>query len=227
MSSGPQPLAAMAEANQEPNPLLANSLLAFMNTQTPLADAGWTESAPRRELLDRFSRFSDRTLFASLLGDQQVTETPANANAAALPSQMGVSPPLSGPLGGAQFEGSAEANYRFVMSIQFPDVFAAFTNYYYEWNYVRVPDEMIGQPVDFDELDPQSPDYADVAGRSFARAGRYAVEDVETVFRELGPAGVGALNLVSANAILRFIGTGIRLFFGYLALARISGIAAV
>lgn len=205
------PTPVMAPANMAPDTNIASSFFAFMHSQQNLIGDSYTQSGARQELLDRFGRFLGRGLGIASAGDQQISDQPGTANATPFPATLAVSPPLSGPPNQPQFEASAEADYRFIMSIQFPDVFSAFTNYYFEWNYVRVPDDLIGRPVEFDELNPEEPSDLDVAGRRFSRAGRYAVEDVETVFSELGPAGVAAMSLVSANAILRFVGTGIRL----------------
>lgn len=203
----------MASPNSPPNPAIASSFLSFVHSQSSLATQSFTQTSARQELMDRFARFLGRSLTSTPGGDQQVTETPATANTPPLESRLHVSPPLSGAPGGAQFEASAVADYRFMMQILFPDVFTAFTSYYFEWNYVRVPDEQIGTSVNIDDLESQQPSFGSVATRRFGRAGQYAVEDVQTLFSELGPAGIGAVSLVAANAILRFIGTGIRLGF--------------
>ncbi|SFR68999.1 hypothetical protein SAMN04487947_3540 [Halogeometricum rufum] len=204
-----QPEPRQAPENRAPHPSIASQFLSFLHSQQSLVDRSWNETEARRELLDRFGRFLERSVSGPPSGDQQVRDQPATANTPPIPAKMSVSPTLSGPPGGPQFEASSEADYRFVMSIQFPDVFAAFQSYYYEWNYVRVPEGE--QTASFDELDPQTPSGWDVAGQRFGRATRYAEEDFETVFEELGPPGVAATSLVAANAILRYVGEGIRL----------------
>ncbi|GIV76622.1 MAG: hypothetical protein KatS3mg050_1016 [Litorilinea sp.] len=211
LPEGTEPTPVKAPPDRPPNPNLASAFLSFTHSQEALVAQAYNDGSARQQLLDRFTRFMARSTLGPGEGDQQISDRPGTANAPPFPAVLSVSPPLSGPPGAPQFEASAEADYRFIMSIQFPDVFSAFQTYYYEWNYVRVPDERLGQPVDFDELNPQEPSRWDVAARRFRRAGRYAAEDVETVFSELGPFGVGATSLVAANAILRFIGTGIRL----------------
>ena len=202
----------MAPEDRKPNPQIATSFFSFSRTQPDLSRNSFTKEEPRTELLDRFERFLVRGV-TSATGDQQLSDTPGSANTAPHNARMSVSPSLSGPPGGLQLEASEAADYRFIMSILFPSVFDAFQRYYFEWNYVRVPDERLGSPVDYDELEKQEPSNWDVASNRFARAGKYAVEDVQTLFESLGPIGVGAVSLVAANAILRFIGTGIRLGF--------------
>lgn len=200
----------VAPSNRAPNGVIAAAFLAFVHSQSNLAVQSFTDSAARQELMDRFGRFLGRSLSSSSEGDQQVTESPSTANAPPYASRLQVSPSLSGPPGGAQFEASAAADYRFIMQILFPDVFAAFTAYSFDWNYVRIPDDQISSSVD---TRPQKPTHGDIAAHRFRRAGRYALEDVQTLFSGLGPAGIGATSLVTANAILRFAGTGIRLGF--------------
>lgn len=209
LPEGDEPTPTKAPPDRAPVPALASQFLSFLHSQETLVLRSWTESEARLELLDRFGRFLERGVSSPAAVDQQVQERPGAANAPPIPAVMHVSPPLSGPAGGPQYEASSEADYRFVMSIQFPDVYAAFQSYYYEWNYVRVPEDRSN--ASFDELDPQTPSAGDVAARRFGRAGRYAEEDLETVFDELGPAGVAAVSLVAANAILRYVGTGISL----------------
>ncbi|MGW0809110.1 eCIS core domain-containing protein [Nonomuraea sp. NPDC002799] len=61
-----------------------------------------------------------------------------------------------------------------------------------------------------------------VAAERFNRATAYAKADIrralDNMHTELGPAGVGALSLLGANAILRYLGTGIRLALDQLTL---------
>lgn len=206
-----EPTPAKAASDRPPNPTIASQFISFLHSQEALVAESWTESAARLELLDRFGRFLERSVTAGAKGDQQIQEQPGTANAPPIPAVMDVSPPLTGPPGGPQFEASSKSEYWFVMSIQFPDVYAAFQSYYFEWNYVRLPEDR--PTASFDELDPQTPSTGDIAERRFGRATRYAVEDLETVVEELGPAGVAATSLVAANAILRYVGTGIGLGF--------------
>ncbi len=206
------PAPRMADEAETPNPVVTNSFFNFARTQSQLSLDSYTQASARKELLDRFERFLLRGT-APATGDQQLTEEPGTANTAPHNSRMSVSPGLSGPPGGLQLEASEAADYRFIMSIIFPSVFDAFKRYYFEWNYVRVPDEQLGRPVDYDEMEQHDPSMWDVASNRYARAGSYAVEDVQTLFESLGPFGIGAVSLVAANAILRFIGTGLRLGF--------------
>lgn len=211
----PPPVPQMAAANQAPDTDSANVFLSFTNTQAHLSRQARNDSTSRRELLNRFARFYNRTGLAT--GDQTLTDTPTTANADPLQARLTVTPSLSGSM---QLEGSLEADYRFIMDMNFPDVYAALGTYSYDWNYVRVPDNQIGNQTTIADADWQSPSLGAVAANRFGRAGAYAVEDVVTVFRNLGPAGIYATNLIAANAILRFIGTGFRLLAEALTMPR-------
>jgi hypothetical protein len=210
----PPPAPQMAEATLAPDANAANAFLSFINTQANLSQQAATDSISRVELLNRFTRYYNRTGMAT--GDQSLTDYPTTANADPLPARLTVTPTLSGPM---QLEGSLSADYRFIMDLNFPDVYTALGTYNYDWNYVRVPDDQIGNTT-ISESSWEDPSMADVAANRFGRAGRYAVEDVATVFRDLGPAGIFATDLVMANAILRFIGTGFRLLTEALTMPR-------
>ena len=216
-STSPQPPPApqMAAANQAPDTDSANVFLSFTNTQAHLSQQARRDSTSRRELLNRFARFYNRTGLST--GDQTLTDTPTTANADPLPARLTVSPTLSGPMA---VEGSLSADYRFIMDLNFPDVYTALGIYNYDWNYVRIPDDQIGNQTTIDESSWEDPSMGAVAANRFGRAANYASEDVATVFRDLGPAGIFAANLVTANAILRFIGTGFRLLAEALTMPR-------
>jgi len=211
----PPPAPQMAEATQEPDTNAANAFLSFTNTQAHLSQQAMNDSTGRVELLNRFSRYYNRTGMAT--GDQTLTDYPTTANADPLPARMTVTPTLSGPL---SLQGSLSADYRFIMDLNFPDVYTALGTYSYDWNYVRVPDDQISNSTTISESSWEDPSMGAVAGNRFARAANYAVEDVATVFRDLGPAGIFAANLVAANAILRFIGTGFRVLAEALTMPR-------
>lgn len=212
-----KPAPVMAPPTKSPDYLPAVSFLSFLGSQQELATqaAAPQNVTARKSLLDRWVRFFDRSLSVGE-GDQKVTDTPGTANMEGYQSNMTVSPPLGGAVAGMQLEANLESDYRFIMSLLFPTVFDAFMNFSYDWSYVRVPDDKIGKPVDTDKMEQQKASAGDVVANRFNRAGKYAVEDVQNVFRELGPFGVGATDLVTANAILRFVGTGIKVALEYL-----------
>jgi hypothetical protein len=187
--------------------------LGYTRTQPQLARNAEVNAADRVELLQRFARFAQQLVFTGTAGegDQEIRDQPATANYPAFPSTLTAAPPLPPPL----FDAPLGADYRFHMEVQFPSVYEALGRYAFNWERVRIPDDKIGQPVDVSKLKGEEVTLGEVAAVRFDRATAYAKADIQRVLGEmssdLGPAGVGALELVGANAILRYLGTGIRL----------------
>jgi len=173
-----------------------------------------TEKAPgspeaRRTLMTRFFSFGHDVTFTPATGDQSVRDIPATANARPFDATLTSAPPLQPPL----FDAAYGTDHRFSMSVQFPHVTDALATWAYVWERVKIPEDSIGKPVD--KLRGERPTGGETASVRFGRDTRYAVADLSRVTSEmtsdLGPAGVGATTLVGANAILRYVGTGIRL----------------
>jgi Holliday junction resolvase-like predicted endonuclease len=205
---------AAPEAPQGPNQIALSMFITFIGSQPELSGRIVTEtdSAPRRELLDRFIRYMDRASFGQ--GDQVIRDTPGGANAPPHPATLASYPALEPPL----FDAALGTDHAFVMTLQFPSVFDALARYAYGWNRIQVPDEMIEQGGNVEELEGERPSTGEVAGARFRRAGRYMATDVQRTIRGIGNSldvapGLSAPTLAAANGILRFIGTGISLGF--------------
>jgi hypothetical protein len=192
--------------------------LGYMRTQEQLAAHAEEDPKDRLDLVTRYAAFTRRLMFTATAaeGDEQIRDVPTTSNAPAFPSTLTPLPDLTPPL----FEAALGTDHRFHMEVQFPSVYEALGRYAFTWERVRVPDDKIGQPVDVTKLKGEEVTGTEVAAVRFDRATAYAKEDLQRVIdgmkSDVGPAGVGALELVGANAILRYIGTGIRLAFDIL-----------
>ncbi|HYU35974.1 MAG TPA: DUF4157 domain-containing protein [Thermoanaerobaculia bacterium] len=207
----PGPDGAIAVPTQIGKPGAVAFFLAWARSQAKVAEEAETNPARRIQLLERYGRFLGQvTVKGPATGNQQIRDTPARANRPPFPSTLSAVPPLQPPL----FDAALGTDHRFSLQVEFPDVFAALGSYGFAWERVRIPDDKIGKPVDPDKLEGEKATYGEVASVRFSRATRYAKADIERVVDEtmtdLGPVGVGALELVGANAILRYIGTGIQ-----------------
>ena len=187
--------------------------LGYMRTQSALMTSAIESPDDRLELVKRFARFTGQLRFEGTIkqGDQEIRDQPAMGNYPAFPSIM---KPLSGQ-GLLPLETPTKTDHRFEMQVQFPSVYEALGRYAFNWEIVRIPDDKIGTPVDVEKLEGDQIGNFDIAVIRFDRTTAYAKEDIKEVVEnmktDLGAPGVGALNLVGANAILRYIGTGIRL----------------
>jgi hypothetical protein len=195
------------------NASMAALFLGYSRTQKQLAINAEAYHESRLELVKRFARFTGQMTFSGGKGDEEIRDQPATSNRPAFPSTLA---PLS-PIGPPLFEAALETDHRFHMEIQFPSVYEALGSYSFNWERVRIPDDKIGQPVDVSRLKGDRVKVGEVAAVRFGRDTAYAKADIsraiDTIRSDLGPPGVGALELIGANAILRYIGTGIRLFF--------------
>ena len=187
--------------------------LGYMRTQPQLTLNAEVNQAERLELVKRYSRYTQQMLFMGSFaeGDQEIRDQPATANYPAFPSTLTPLSHLQPPL----FDAALGTDHRFQMDIQFPSVYEVLGRYSFNWERVRIPDDKIGEPVDVSKLKGERPTFSEVGAVRFGRDTAYTKADIKKVIGEmstdLGPAGVGALELVGANAILRYIGTGIRL----------------
>ena len=199
------PTAIQSEASAE-------LFLGYQRTQPQLMDKADYEPEARHELMVRFGGYLQRTLYDTPMssGDQQLSDKPALANAPAFPASMAPVPDLSPPL----YNAALGTDHRFGMSVQFPSVYEALGNYAFGWERLRVPESQLGQPIDVTKMRGEKVSNWDVAAVRFSRDVAYAEADISrtiaSVRNDLGPPGVGALELVGANAILRFVGEGIK-----------------
>jgi len=187
--------------------------LGYMRTQPQLTRYAETSPEDRVELLKRFGRFQAQLVFTGTVkqGDEEIRDRPATANYPAFPSTLTPVPAVSPPL----FDAALGTDHRFSMEVQFPSVYEALGRYGFSWERVRIPDDKIGEPVDVTKLKGEEITRSEVAAVRFSRDTAYAKADIsrviDTMKSDIGSPGVGALELVGANAILRYIGTGIRL----------------
>lgn len=213
-----QPLPTPRRIN---NKAAAALFLNYQQSQQKLAQSAEFNGEDRKTLMRNFGFFLDRTSFAgSLQGDQQIRDTPATANAPAFPSSLTPVPAIPPPI----YNAALGTDHRFEMVVEYPSVYEALGNYVFNWEMVRIPDDTIGAPVDVEALPRDEISNGSVAYVRFSRDVAYAAADIERSINdmrtELGPAGVGALQLIGANAILRFIGTGLKLAIDLLTMPR-------
>jgi hypothetical protein len=200
------------------NPSLAQLFLSWCRSQPDSVKAAPGDAAARSRLLQRFFSFGHDVTFTPMAGDQAIRDVPATANALPFDATLSSSPVLQPPL----FDAALGTDHRFTMKVQFPDVTDALATWAYNWERVTVPESSIGEPVDPATLKGDKPTAGEVANVRFGRATAYARADIERATKDmmsdLGPTGVGATSLVAANAMLRYIGTGIRLGLELLAM---------
>jgi hypothetical protein len=195
------------------NSNVAVLILGYMRTQKDLALQADAYHDARRQLLTQFAAYTERIFYEGSpgkTGDEEIRDRPATANARAFPSTLAPMSGTAGPL----YEAALGTDHRFHMEVQFPSVYEALGRYGFTWERVRIPDEQIGQAVDPDKLKGDKVTGGEVASVRFSRATAYNKADInrvaDSMAKDLGPAGIGALELAGANAILRYVGTGIR-----------------
>ncbi len=207
----PAPGGTVSVPTQVAKPFAAGLFLAWLRSQSAVAEQAVTDPTRRILLLERYGRFLGQATMKGPGAVQQVRDTPATANRPPFRSTLSVVPAVKAPL----YDAALGTDHRFTHQVEFPDVWAALGSYGFAWERVRIPDDKIGKPVDPDTLKGEEATTGEVASVRFGRATRYAKADIEKVLTEtetdLGPPGVGALTLVGANAILRYAGTGIKL----------------
>ncbi|MFP2929652.1 hypothetical protein ACLESO_31530, partial [Pyxidicoccus sp. 3LG] len=194
-----------------PQPQIAANFLAFAFTQPILSLGAQVDAGARKDLLDRFVRFAGRMLSSG--GDEHLFGTPPKANAPPLASYLTSYPGLQPPL----YQAALGTDYAFEMHVEHPDVFSAMASYGYFWERLRIPDSQVAGMMDASQMSGERPSMKEVAKERFARVTRYNEADMKLVMGKvssyLGPPGIGAPSLVAANAIMRYIGTGISLGF--------------
>ena len=187
--------------------------LGYLRTQPDLARNAEVDAQQRATLVERFGRFTASLTTAppEAPGDQQLRDTPVSANRPAFPSTLSVVPESPPPL----YNAALGTDHRFSMSVEFPSVYEALGRYAFYWERVRIPDESLGKPIDVSKLRGERVGMGDVAAVRFSRDTAWAEADIrhtiDTMRSNLGAPGIGALELVGANAILRYVGTSIKL----------------
>jgi hypothetical protein len=127
---------AVPEPTQIRSEVAASWFLAFCYTQSRLVERAKQPDAhgARAELLHRFRWIHEEHVRVVLEGEEELHDAPENTNAPPLPSRLAASPDLMPPL----YEMPLETDRRFVMRLQFPDVYEAFSAYYaFVWE--RIP----------------------------------------------------------------------------------------
>ena len=201
--------AAGATPEKLANVQLAVLFLSWSRSQPESMAKAPTDGKARATMMERFFSFGHDVTFTPMTGDQKIRDIPATANARPFDAILSSSPPLQPPL----FDAAYGTDHRFTMSVQFPDVTDALAVWAYNWERVKIPEDQIGAPVE--KLKGDKPTAGEVASVRFGRATQYAVADLKRAASDmqadLGPPGAGATTLIAANAILRYVGTGIRL----------------
>jgi hypothetical protein len=158
-------------------------------------------------------------------GDEVLRDAPIRATKPPLPSSLRAWPALEAPF----FDTPKGGDREFVMSVGFPDVFEAFRGYQYKWELMEVPDEDVKKLGDYEDprdkaaktadnkwISGAQPGQLDVLGGRLARDAEYGRSDIKRSISSLssilGSPGLGATTLVTANAMLRMVGTVIRAF---------------
>ncbi len=114
---------------------LVSALLSFAHTQPAYRQRSLDEGdrEARVEMLVRFGRFTQRVA-SSTPSDETLRTSPATANAPPFPSVIAGAPALPGPL----FQAPLEAERRFLMKLEFRNVYEAFAFYSFRWQLVPV-----------------------------------------------------------------------------------------
>ena len=251
---------------------LVSALLSFGRSQPAYRQRSLEEGdrEARVEMLVRLGRFTQRVA-SSAPSDEALRTSPATANAPPFPSVIAGAPALAGPL----FQAPLEAERRFLMKLEFRNVYEAFAFYSFRWQLVPVkyspplpelektgtlpegsalkpgetaksdalkqtkPEPKVTPtsaaepsiekpPSEYDEnaaaasiavamadtkalRKAKGEDFSnlDLLRHRYARAAKYHEEDMRTIARELGPAGAGASDLATVNAMIRYAGAGL------------------
>jgi hypothetical protein len=173
----------------------------------------------RRSLLLGFDRLGNNLPYDS--GDQHLRESPLTYNAAPLPMKLNSSPPVVGPL----YAAATGAETIFWAELRFFDIAEAlsaqFGGWSYRWELFKVPDDNPSKLGNLTVPEP-APSALDALAADLSNDFRYAREDLETMvdlssmIEVLGPAGNGALSLVTLNLVMDMTGSFIHAAFSEL-----------
>ncbi|WP_266168801.1 DUF4157 domain-containing protein [Dyella subtropica] len=187
---------------------MAANFLRYIHSQEKLAAQASADGPDghdaRTKLLGRFGRFWVRGQSSGT--DEKILREPARANTPPWKAELSSTPPAAPPL----YEAALETDHAFTMQLQWTHFTDAMVRYSYLWDFIRVPDSMLGDPA----ADPlqaagEKPSFGKVLNTRLARARRYNAADLDRIHQRLGgtPFGQAAEDLVQANAALRYVGT--------------------
>lgn len=172
----------------------------------------------RQLLLARFFRYLGRiSVQSGLEADQRLIDNPGRFNEPPFNAQMSVFPAL-----GLLNKAARGGEYRFSMRLFFRDVFEHFLSYSFLWERVQLPETNMStpepdRPEDRTPIATDTPGLGELASERFGRTTRYNQEDFQRIQDELNaPPGTAIIDLVVANAVINYVGTGIRLGFDVL-----------
>jgi Domain of unknown function (DUF4157) len=208
--------AVVATAGDDRPPAVMPGLLFLTDavSDAALARRAISDAAARKQLLARFAtKLSLRSLPTD--GDMTLRDGATKAARPPLGSSLTSYPQLEAPF----FDTPKGGDRELVMSIEFPDVFKAFRGYVYQWELIHVPQDDIKKLSDTADDRSQGGDHPgqlDVLSGRLARDAQYGSTDIQrslgSITNLLGPPGLGATSLATANAMLRAIGTVISTF---------------
>jgi hypothetical protein len=205
----PEPHPTTVNEARAADPEFASAFLAWLHTQRSLWDDALTnpDSKTRRELLERFARFARRSVGQS--EDESVRDQPALANMPAFRAHLSATPSLVSP-----FFASTRADYRFHMQLEPKTIFDPFgMRYSYYWELVEVPAKKKDQEERKEATNASKLEKASTfGGVAWHRLSRTTDDNLTDLQRTVGGVtGTAGLDLVMANALLRYVGTGVRL----------------
>jgi hypothetical protein len=210
---------------------IAATFMPYMHTQPYLfknaSKPGNEGHKARVTLLGNFGRFLGRAIIAYERANERLSDSYPRATDSPFSSTLSVYPPV-----GNFPEVIAGTDYRFSMNIHFKDVFDAFGFYVYIWERVELPPRNPKnpmEPVDVSKLKSETPTIEEVKAARYGRDERYGKEDMERygqndldrVRKAIGiMPGLGASDIITANNIMRYAGTGIKLGIDRLTMPR-------
>gem|GEM_PF-6745389 len=210
--------------------------LRYVRTQPQISEQALKDRTARITLLERFGKFA-ASAHAAMSGDETLANVPSKANMSAHPAELSSNPKLELPL----YQINQNADMLFMMKLMAPTALDYFAPYGFAWERLKVPADKLpkhekiggkqsksdvleregktlqatGEAVhgaDPKKIKAQRVATGEFAWQRFSRTTQYAKEDIQKVISESGfDPGVSPLTLVGANALLRYLGTGIRL----------------
>ena len=217
---------------------IAMLFMGYTYTQAEVSQEALTSHDARVMLLHRFMNFMGSVVaLSSAQGDEALANNPAKANTPAFPFRLTSRPELQPPL----FQADQEAEVIFDMQLDAPTVYDYFAPYGFAWDLLEVPPDKLPKhpdpPAEASKDAVLERERATVKGagealkgsktkdlkrhqvttgqrvtRRLKRDSRYAAEDMRTLISGSNvEPGVGTLTLAAAGALLRYVGTGIRL----------------
>src|SRR6185436_6786575 len=140
----PAPGGTVSVPTQVAKPFAAGLFLAWLRSQSAVAEQAVTDPTRRILLLERYGRYLGQATMKGPGGVQQVRDTPATANRPPFRSTLSAEPAVKAPL----YDAALGTDHRFTHQVEFPDVWAALGSYGFAWERVRIPEDKIGKPVD-------------------------------------------------------------------------------